>query len=232
MEEDPIQIIDTERKESDFMTKLIVVRHAESDANNHGIYQGQSYNMGLSPLGREQARVLAERLSSFPIDRVISSPLKRTHETAIEVSKVHGCELEFDERIMETNHGVWEGRHKDWISKNHSELYDLWQKRPSQVIFPDGEAFMDTVERVLQFLQQVSFKEDTLLITHDNVIRIMISLINNLHIDNIWEISLETASLNFFEVNRISNKNLFRLLKLNDVSHLEGLRNDISSHAL
>ena len=70
------------------------------------------------------------------------------------------------------------------------------------------------------------------IVTHDNILRAMISLINNTDIDKMWEIPLETAALNFFEVNKVNQKNLFRVLKLNDVEHLAGLRNDVKVHAL
>src|SRR3989344_1356654 len=52
-------------------------------------------------------------------------------------------------------------------------------------------------------------------------------LISNSDIDKMWEISLEAAALNFLEVNKVNQKNVFRVLKLNDTNHLVGLRNDV-----
>ncbi len=221
-----------EKLETNRITKLIVVRHAESVANTQGIYQGQTYDTGLSSLGKKQAKQLAKYLSGFPVSQVISSPLRRTYETAVEVTKMHGCELEFEKKLMETNHGVWEGKEKIWVDKNYKELYRLWQTNPDQVVFPGGEAFTDTVERVLSFLQGRSFKKNSVIVTHDNIVRIMIALIRNMNINDVWSIPLETASVNIFEVNKVNNKNMFRVLGLNRTSHLGELRNDIALHAL
>ena len=232
MEEDYIEGLDSERTLTTRVKSIIVVRHAESMANTQGIYQGQTYDTDLSELGKKQAEALAKRLKSIGVRKIITSRLKRTHQTAQTIANEVGCEIEINDMIIETNHGIWEGNHKDWIKENFSDIYELWQKKPSEVIFPEGEAFMDTVKRTLTFLESTNFETRTLVVTHDNIIRAMVSLINNFDIDKIWEIPLETASLNFFEVNKVNQKNLFRTLMLNDIEHLVGLRNDISIHAL
>lgn len=233
MEEDFSEFtFDTERKVTDKVPTIIVVRHAESVANTQGIYQGQTYDTDLSELGKKQAGALAKRVSGLGISKVLASPLKRTHQTAQAVAVEAGCDIEVSEILIETNHGAWEGNHKDWIAKNYPEVYELWQKRPSEAIFPEGEAFIETVQRTLNFLDDTNFETNTLIVTHDNILRAMISLINSLDIDKMWDIPLETASLNYFEVNKINQKNLFRTLELNDIKHLMGLRNDVKIHAL
>jgi len=232
MEEDIKDTFDEERKNTTRIRKIIAVRHAESLANSQGIYQGQSFDTELSFLGEKQAEALAKRLKEIGVAKIITSPLKRAYLTARIVAEEVGCEIEFDQRIIETNHGVWEGKHKDFIAENFPDLHRLWLEKPSEVIFPKGEAFMNTVQRTLEFLENTNFEPNTLIVTHDNILRLMISLIMNSDIDKMWEIPLETASLNFFEVNKVNGKNVFRILRLNDVEHLSNLRNDIRVHAL
>lgn len=232
MEEDFVNIIDPERTATLNIKSIIVVRHAESIANIKGIYQGQTYDTGLSELGKKQAKALAERLKVFGVRRIITSPLKRALQTAEVIANKTNCEVEISKAIIETNHGVWEGRPKDWVSQNFPDIHSLWREKPSEVIFPGGEAFMDTIQRTLNFLENTDFEPNTVVITHDNILRVMISLISNSDIDKMWEIPLETAALNFFEVNKINGKNVFRIVKLNDVKHLGALRNDIKIHAL
>lgn len=232
MEEDYLQNVDKEACLTSLINTIMVVRHAESVANSRGIYQGQTHDTDLSDLGRKQAKALAKKAKTLGIKKIISSPLKRTYQTALAVAGEMGCDIEINEMLIETNHGVWEGKHKNWIKENFNDIYDLWQKKPGEVSFPGGEAFSDTVKRTLSFLELTDFKKNTLVVTHDNIIRVMVSLISNSDINKIWEIPLETASLNFFEVNKVDQKNVFRILKLNDVEHLKGLRNDIHNHAL
>ena len=206
--------------------------NAESVANTEGIYQGQTYDTDLSELGKKQTKALANRLNDLELRKIITSPLKRTYKTAEAVASEIGCDVEINEMIIETNHGVWEGKPKSWITQNFPDIHELWQRKPSEVIFPEGEAFMDVVQRTLDFLENTNFGPKTLVVTHDNILRAMVSLINNLDIDKMWEIPLETAALNFFEVNTVDQKNMFRVLKLNDIEHLVGLRNNINFHAL
>lgn len=221
-----------EAKETQTFAKLMVVRHAESLANTKGIYQGQSYDTDLSPLGVKQAKALAKRLKEFEVSRIISSPLKRAYQTALEVSKLFDCQIEINNLVMEANHGDWEGKDKDWIRENYKDLYEAWFDKPSSVAFPEGEVFIDTLNRVEAFLQNSYLADGTVLVTHDNIVRIMVTLANGWTLDEIWRHDIEPASLNFFEVNKVSGKNKLKLLKLNDNNHLSGLRADLSKHAL
>jgi broad specificity phosphatase PhoE len=56
---------------------LYLVRHGEHQDAEHGLEDGP-----LSPRGRRQAELLADRLSPVPLDAVWHSPLVRSAETA------------------------------------------------------------------------------------------------------------------------------------------------------
>lgn len=72
----------------------------------HLIRHGQSYNTHrventpyppnppLTPVGVEQARLLAERLARLPLDRLVSSPMRRCVETARVVAERTGHSVE------------------------------------------------------------------------------------------------------------------------------------------
>lgn len=62
---------------------LLVARHGESEGNRRGIVQGLA-DWPLSPKGREQAALLADRVrETFPaLVAIYSSPLSRARETA------------------------------------------------------------------------------------------------------------------------------------------------------
>ena len=82
------------------------------------------------------------------------------------------------------------------------------------------------------FLEKEKLSNDTLVVTHDNIVRIMITLANGWTLDDLWKHNIEPAALNFFEINSINGKNRLNLLKLNDNAHLKGLHADLSKHAL
>jgi probable phosphoglycerate mutase len=61
---------------------LYLVRHGEHLDAEHGLEDGP-----LSPRGRRQAELLADRLSGVPLDAVWHSPLERAAETARAVAE-------------------------------------------------------------------------------------------------------------------------------------------------
>lgn len=84
--------------------RLILVRHAESEANAKGINQGQKIDTSLSDLGKKQANQVAQRLKEEKIDLIYSSDLKRAKETAEQINKFHKLKIIYDERLREKDH--------------------------------------------------------------------------------------------------------------------------------
>jgi broad specificity phosphatase PhoE len=58
---------------------LLVVRHA--DAGDKRSWTGPDRLRPLSPTGRRQAEGLVVRLEDYPVDRILSSPTRRSQQT-------------------------------------------------------------------------------------------------------------------------------------------------------
>lgn len=211
------------------MAKIYLVRHGESVANTKGIYQGQTYDTPLSFVGRKQAEALARYFADKAVCKILTSPLKRTKETAQKVADIAHLEIFDTPEIIETNHGEWEGLEKKVISNKWPNIYELWLKKPSEVKFPGGETFLETRKRIVYWWNRTT-KEDAnlLVVTHDNVIRIIIAEILGLNLDNIWKFQLNPAAVTIVEVGEGS----CRLLALDEKSHLEKLLVNLENHAL
>src|SRR6266853_1266378 len=63
-------------------TRLILIRHGETEWNITGRIQGYRADSALTATGREQVRALAVRLAREGIDALYSSDAGRTRETA------------------------------------------------------------------------------------------------------------------------------------------------------
>ena len=74
MSAQPYPVDDTRRE-------IVFVRHAESQANLDGIWNGRT-DGELSAAGEESLEALARRLSTWEFDAVLSSPLSRARRTA------------------------------------------------------------------------------------------------------------------------------------------------------
>lgn len=211
------------------MTKIYLIRHGESVANTESIYQGQTYDTPLSDLGMKQVERLAQRFQNVALNSVIASPLKRTIMTADAVAQHKNLKVKPEKKIIETNHGEWERKHKDIIEKSWPEIYKKWQKFPSGVRFPDGEHFLETQKRVVEWWNSVANGEgDYLVVTHDNIIRILIAKILNMKLNRIWKFHLQPTSVTLIEV----EKNIPKLVYLNNYTHLGDLQADLAIHAL
>jgi probable phosphoglycerate mutase len=91
------------------MTTIILVRHGETVDNARQIMQGQTQGE-LNEKGREQARQVAERLATEPIDAVVASDLHRAIQTAEIIAAPHGLPVRTTELLRERDWGSFTGR--------------------------------------------------------------------------------------------------------------------------
>ena len=97
-------------------TKMIFVRHGQSEANLAGIFIGH-INSPLTELGHRQAELTAEFLKDEHIDVFYGSDLIRAYETGRHIAKRHNKGVIPDKNLREIFAGDWEG-------KKFSELYE------------------------------------------------------------------------------------------------------------
>ena len=86
------------------MTRLLLVRHGETEWNALRKLQGQR-DIALSARGQRQASGLAAMVRAFAPGRVVASDLKRTLQTTAAL----GHAPETDSRWREADLGTWTG---------------------------------------------------------------------------------------------------------------------------
>ena len=158
------------------MTKLLLVRHGETDWNRDGRWQGGS-DTRLNDVGREQARALAQQLDG-EIDVLYSSDLARARETAEIVAAKLGLEVRLDPRLRERGFGSWEGLTTTEIEERFADAHRRWLAGEGAGA-DDAEAFEDFSARVEDFLSDVLRLhpgEEVLVISHGGSIRVIHAL--------------------------------------------------------
>lgn len=93
------------------MTEFVLVRHGETAWNTEGRLQG-SRDIPLNSTGISQARAVASVLASERWDVVISSPLARAFDTAVQIVDPLGIsehDIVTDDRLRERHYGEAEG---------------------------------------------------------------------------------------------------------------------------
>ena len=87
---------------------LLIIRHGETAFNRDRVMQPAE--TPLSDRGREQAILLAQRLSTEGITRILASDFPRAAMTAQALSEEIGVEIEFEPLLQERNFGDLRGQ--------------------------------------------------------------------------------------------------------------------------
>ena len=135
------------------MTKIILVRHAESEFNKLGKFSG-SNDPDLTLDGVKQAELVAQRLKDEDIKAVYSSPAIRAVKTATSIAQVKNLEVIRKEGLREINWGDFEGMQVKDINKREPNLKEK-VLRNSEYRIPGGENIVDFKNRVLDAFNNI-----------------------------------------------------------------------------
>ena len=129
------------------MTKLIVVRHGQSESNLAQIFTGQGDTL-LTELGKRQAQNTARFLREIPIDAIYSSDLSRAVETARPTAEAHGLPVHAEPLLREIHAGEWEGHTYAYLQEHDPQGYDLWRTDIGRAQPAGGESVVELASRV------------------------------------------------------------------------------------
>lgn len=147
------------------MTRLLLVRHGQSEWNADGRWQGRA-DPPLTALGRTQARTAATALPAF--DVLASSTLERARHTAQEIASVHGvADIVTDARLVERDLGAFSGLIRAEIDERFPGYLDNNQRPPG---WEQDEDLLKRVRAGLAALAQQNTATTTVVITHGGVI--------------------------------------------------------------
>jgi broad specificity phosphatase PhoE len=183
-------------------TKLIVIRHGQSEANLNNQFAG-SLNVHLTQLGHKQACLAANALSGMQIDRIYSSDLYRAYETAVPTAQKLGLEIEKNVRLREISAGDWEGLTFDEIRERYPKEYDEWRFRLGSAVCPNGEAVNHMCLRILNEIDNICRKNEgksICIFTHATPIRTLCAVSSGIPVEQIErEPFVPNASISIFE---------------------------------
>lgn len=201
------------------MLKLIVIRHAESEWNPIGRYQGL-LDPDLTERGIKQAQRLAQVLKKENIFAIFASPLKRAFKTAQIIGEAVGIEPVKEERIIEIDHGVWSGMLVDEVKEKFPKDFEMWLKEPHKVKFPEGESLEDVFSRVKDFLKEIleKYNEKTIaMVSHTVPIRCLYCAVLDVDLSKFWSFGCDNAS---YSVIYLDSEGRNVIQKLNITCHL------------
>ncbi len=148
------------------VTRLLALRHGESEWNALGRWQGQA-DPPLTEVGLRQAIAAGEQLGSF--DAIWASTLQRASHTAAVISEALGVgPVRLHPGLMEAAFGPWQGL-------TIAEIEEGWPGFVAEHRRPDGaEAPATIVDRALQAFRDIAAESpggEVLTVTHAGLIR-------------------------------------------------------------
>jgi broad specificity phosphatase PhoE len=138
--------------------RLFLLRHGQVAANRDFRFVGDR-DEALTELGRHQAERLGEALRAIPggVDRLLSSPRRRAHDTARAVGDRLGRVAEIDSRLAEQSFGSWEGLTRQEVRARgyEDEARHAECDRDSSASPPGGESLAAVQERTLSLVSEL-----------------------------------------------------------------------------
>lgn len=191
---------------------LYLIRHGQTDGNKNRIVQ--TPDTPLSELGQVQAAKLADALATLPITAILCSDYLRAQQTATPISQALGCDIITNDLLRERNFGDLRGRRYDEIEIDffapdyhpvNGESHQMFRARANQ-----------SWQWVLQTCSETS--GSVAVITHGLLLQHWVK--ENLRVD---QAELALAEFNNTCVTEVSWDDKRTVLRLSDISHLQGL---------
>jgi 2,3-bisphosphoglycerate-dependent phosphoglycerate mutase len=202
-------------------TRILLVRHGETDWNAAGRIQGHS-DTPLNAAGRQQAQRAAQRLALEPVRALYCSDLARAFETATIIGEPLGLTVVTSPRLRERQYGAWEGLTAAEIQARYPEQFVMWRARFTDFAPPQGESIRQLVTRALAELQTIArrhLNEIVVVVTHGGFCYALINhILGGVNGDR-REFTIGNASIHTLEV----TGDQWVVISMNETAHLQDI---------
>jgi broad specificity phosphatase PhoE/ribonuclease HI len=202
-------------------TVAMLLRHGETPLSVDKRFSGRT-DIALTERGEAQAAAAAKRLADAGIEAIVSSPLRRTQQTAAAVAEVLGLDVELDDGFAETDFGEWEGSSFRELSSTAADKLQAWLDDP-RVAPPGGESMVSTDARVAAARDRVLSSlpgKTVLIVSHVTPIKLMLRNALDAPMNAVFRLHLDLASLSVVDW-YVNGPSVVRLM--NDTGYLGDL---------
>lgn len=203
-------------------TTLILARHGHVEGIHPERFRGRM-EVPLSAKGERQAAALAAAIATnFKPTAIYTSTLGRCIATGAQISQACAVPAQPRPELGDIDYGEWQWKTHDDVKAADADRYALWRSAPHLVRFPSGESLQDVAVRaadLLRFVLGSHAGESVVLVGHDSVNRVLLGHLLDLPAALYWRIAQDPCNLTLLEWTHDAAK----LVRLNDVSHLDGI---------
>lgn len=184
------------------ITKVILVRHGETDYNLRGIFQGSS-DIPLNERGKKQAGYAREALKDEKIDGAYSSPLSRAYETAEIIMHPRETKVIPEEGLRETCVGVWEGVPFEQLMEEYPKQFKTWMENPVDFSVEGSESLGEVGKRTVRTFNKIVEEnrgKTILIVSHMVALTTIMLHVAGIDFNKLWDYGLINAGINIIEV--------------------------------
>jgi broad specificity phosphatase PhoE len=210
-------------------TRLLFVRHGESNVTVRQVVGGERTCDGLSPLGFQQAEALRDRFARGaepPVDVLIASTLPRAEQTARVIAPALGdLAVRVESDLVEHRPGEADGvRFADFADRFGG--FNL-RAEPDRPLAPGGESlreFYDRVQRAVASIVREHRGSTVCIVCHGGVIDNAFRDLLRVGIEGEFDLwTLNTSITELRLRHRDDADERWTLLRYNDAAHLDDL---------
>lgn len=174
------------------ITKIIFVRHGESEVNSMDRCSNLLNKYPLTKDGEKQAKELAKSFTE-KVDIIISSPILRTKQTAEILQKEMGASLQFSDLLKEENRGEWNDVSRKELRETNKD-YQYFETLNIEDKYnykgDGGESNKEVVDRVGKLLAEINEKysgKTVVLVTHGCVRAAILKVLQNIGVEQYFK---------------------------------------------
>ena len=202
------------------MTKLILVRHGQSQSNVVRRFNGQT-DSPLTELGKEQAELTAKFIKdNFKIDKVYASDLQRAYYTGQKIAEYSNVPIDKSVGMREIFVGEWEDKDNDFLLKRDD--FKLWITDIVNTEPENGETVRGFSKRILDTINKIVNEnpDKTIVVaTHATPIRVLETFVRTGDIEKMQSRSwVSNASCSVFNY----ENGKWSIEQMDICDHLEG----------
>lgn len=182
------------------MTIFYLVRHGVTSHTGHRL-SGRMPDIHLSDAGRSEAEVAASSLAKVRLKSIYSSPMDRCIETARIIADKHGLPARTRRDLAEVEYGSWTNRSLKAVAR--TKLWSSVQKWPAGTRFPEGESFVEIQSRGVAVLEDLRIRhprDRICVVSHGDVIRLVMAHYMGIHLDLFQRILVTPSSISVLSV--------------------------------
>jgi broad specificity phosphatase PhoE len=147
--------------------KLYVLRHGETNYNRLGLCNDDPRrDVYLTDTGIAQAEAASQQLRNTPLQRIITSELPRTRQTAAIINRYHHVPIEANALLNDIRTG--------FDGKPVSDYFAATAHDPLHTRANGGESLLDYKARVMRFMEWLKKQPQdcVLVVAHEETLRV------------------------------------------------------------